>query len=322
MKISVIVPVYNVEKYIAKCLDSLVNQTLDDVEIIVVNDGSLDESQKIIDKYIKKYPQKIKSVIKKNGGQGSARNFGLKYATGEYIAYVDSDDWVELDMFEKMYNNAQKNNSDIVVCGNKVISMDNSVLKIEPAIYFDDVKLNILFGKMAVWNKIYKREIISKKNIEFRHKVWYEDIDFTTKLIFNNYKISFIDEPLYNYLLRPGSTMNNSNIDRNLELLNAFDEIKKFYDKDYKSIYSEVEFLAIYHIYIATIVRVINAHVDCRHRKEIINKLIYYMKTNFKSFKSNKYLRYLDRNKKLIYKLINLKLYFAVKFIFKLKSKI
>ena len=84
-KISVIVPVYNVEKYIGKCLDSLVNQTLSDIEIIVVNDGSHDNSQKIIDKYVKRYPDKIKSYIKENGGQGSARNYGLEKANGEYI---------------------------------------------------------------------------------------------------------------------------------------------------------------------------------------------------------------------------------------------
>ena len=103
-KVSVIVPVYGVEKYISKCLNSLVNQTLNDIEIIVVNDGTKDNSQKIIDEYVKKYPDKVKSFIKENGGQGSARNYGLKQATGEYIGYVDSDDYVELDMYEKLYS--------------------------------------------------------------------------------------------------------------------------------------------------------------------------------------------------------------------------
>ena len=95
VKVSVIVPVYNVEKYIDKCLTSLVNQTLKDIEIIIVNDGSPDKSQKIIDKYVKKHSN-IKSYIKKNGGISSARNYGLKYAHGEYIAFVDSDDYVDV----------------------------------------------------------------------------------------------------------------------------------------------------------------------------------------------------------------------------------
>ena len=105
-KVSIIIPVYGVEKYISKCLDSLVKQTLNDIEIIVVNDGTKDNSQKIIDKYVKKYPDKVKSFIKENGGQGSARNYGLKQANGDYIGYVDSDDYVELEMYEKLYNKA------------------------------------------------------------------------------------------------------------------------------------------------------------------------------------------------------------------------
>ena len=159
VKVSVIVPVYNVEKYIEKCLESLVNQTLKDIEIIVVNDGSPDNSQKIIDKYVQKYPKKIKSYIKENGGQGSARNFGLQKAEGEYIGYVDSDDYVELDMYEKLYNKAKKENLDIVICGShnvteeglKTIELDRQIFK--------DKKKNAFFGRMAVWNKIYKKDL-------------------------------------------------------------------------------------------------------------------------------------------------------------------
>ena len=112
-KLSIIVPVYGVEKYIDKCLNSLVKQSLKEIEIIVVNDGTKDNSQKIIDKYVKKYPDKIKSYIKENGGQGSARNYGLKKTTGEYIGYVDSDDFVEKDMYKKLYNKAKENNYDM-----------------------------------------------------------------------------------------------------------------------------------------------------------------------------------------------------------------
>ena len=173
-KVSVIIPVYNVEKYIDKCLSSLVNQTLKDIEIIVVNDGSPDNSQKIIDKYVKKYPKKIKSFIKENGGQGSARNFGLTKANGEYIGYVDSDDYVELDMYEKLYNKAKTNNYDIVTCGNYNVSenYENKIVDNIVTIYKSKTE-NIIFGKMAVWNKIYKKEILVNNNIEFKEKVWY-----------------------------------------------------------------------------------------------------------------------------------------------------
>ena len=105
-KVSVIIPVYNTEQYLNKCLDSLVNQTLKDIEIILINDGSTDNSQNIIDEYSAKYPDKIKSFIKENGGQATARNLGITKATGEYIGFVDSDDWIELNMYEELYNKA------------------------------------------------------------------------------------------------------------------------------------------------------------------------------------------------------------------------
>ena len=115
-KISIIVPVYNVEIYIDKCLKILTEQTLRDIEIIIVNDGSLDKSEEIIEKYVKENPTKIKYYEKENGGLSSARNYGLEYATGEYIAFLDSDDYVETNMYEEMYNLAKKENADMVEC--------------------------------------------------------------------------------------------------------------------------------------------------------------------------------------------------------------
>ncbi len=115
MKVSVIVPIYNVEKYLRKSLDSLANQTINDYEVILVNDGSTDNSQSIIDEYVEKYSV-FKGFKKENGGMSSARNFGLKYAKGEYIAFVDSDDFVELNFLEKLYDKAKKDKSDVVIC--------------------------------------------------------------------------------------------------------------------------------------------------------------------------------------------------------------
>jgi len=322
VKVSVIIPVYNVEEYIDKCLKSLINQTLKEIEIIVVNDGSPDNSQKIIDKYVKKYPEKVKSFIKENGGQGSARNYGLLQANGEYIAYVDSDDCVETNMLEEMYNKAISNNSDIVVCGNNVVSMNGEIIKVEPAVIYNDSNLDILFGKMAVWNKIYKKELLLKNKIEFRQKVWYEDIDFSVKILFDSLNVSFVDKPFYNYLLRPGSTMNNSNIKRNLELNLAFDEMINYFKNNntYEKNYEKLEFLCLYHMYISGITRVINCKVPMKDKKVIINKYIDYVKNNFKTFKNNKYIKYMDRNKKIIYNIINLKLYHVVELIFKVKN--
>lgn len=321
-KLSIIVPVYGVEKYIDKCLNSLVKQSLKEIEIIVVNDGTKDNSQKIIDKYVKKYPDKIKSYIKENGGQGSARNYGLEKANGEYIGYVDSDDFVEKDMYKKLYNKAKENNYDIVVCGNYNVSEDYQNKNIDAFInnYNTDLE-NIFFGKMAVWNKIYKRDILIKNKLEFKEKVWYEDLAFTLKAIMNSNTFAFIDEPLYDYLIREGSTMNNSNVQRNLEILDAFNDILSYIQHNKKEEYfSKIEFLAIDHIYISAIVRVLKAEADDKVKRETINKLIDYMNKKFPNYKNNKYINTLSKNRKIIYKLINMKMYKLVDLIFKVKK--
>jgi glycosyltransferase involved in cell wall biosynthesis len=320
MKVSIIVPVYNVEKYIDRCLSSLVNQTLKDIEIIVVDDASPDNSKKIIDSYVKKYPKKVRYFYKENGGQGSARNLGLTKAKGDYIAYVDSDDYIEPDMMEKMYNKAISDNSDIVVCGSREVSINGDELGINYASIYNDKDLDILYGSMAVWNKIYKKDILDK--MVFREKLWYEDIDFTIKLALSTDKISFVNEPLYNYLVRPGSTMNNTNYKRNLELLDAFDEMIKYFKKKktYNKNYEKLEFVAFYHIYIMGIGRLITINAPMKDKKEIINKYKEYLNTNFSSYRKNPYIKYMSRNRKIVYRLIDLNLYHTIKFILGVKA--
>ena len=314
-KVSIIIPVYNVEKYIEKCLDSLVNQTLKDIEVIVVNDGSTDNSDKIINRYVKKYPDIIKYLKKENGGCGSARNEAIKIATGEYIGYVDSDDYVDITMYEKLYNKAKKDKLDIVICGNYVVYEDNDKKIAEPINFVIDNKHdNAFFGKLCVWNKIYKRTMI--KEFKFRNKVWYEDLDFAMYALSKTEKVGYVDEPLYYYLFRKGSIMNNSNVVRNLEILDTFNEMLV-----YKKFYKFIEFLAIDNIYIAAIVRVINSKAKRNVKKEVINIMINYMKDNFEDFKTNEYIKYLPRNRKIVYHLVNLRLYFVIRLIFKIKGK-
>ncbi len=314
-KVSVIIPVYNVENYLEKCLDSLVNQTLKEIEIIVVNDGSSDNSQKIIDKYVKKYPNQVISINQENGGQGAARNTGISYASGEYIGYVDSDDYVEKNMYEEMYNKAKSENADIVICGNNIVSEDNELLG------QNDADIQFLLGQMAVWNKIYRRELIIKNKIEFRSKVWYEDLDFTMKVYFLSKKISYVNKYLYNYLLRNGSTMNNNNLERNLEIIQSIDSLLNFCKnkKIYKKNVEEIEFISVYHAYIFAICRVLNTKNTMKSKKNVINQLTDYVKHNFPNFKKNRYLKILPFKRKLLYHLINFRLYIIIIMMFKFK---
>ena len=164
-KVSVIVPVYNVEKYLKKCAESLVNQTLPDIEIIFVNDGSTDSSKNIIEHYLKNYSNKVKLVNKENGGLSSARNYGIPYATGEYIAFLDSDDYVELDMYDTLYNKAKENDFDMVECD--FIWEYPKKSKNDIGKTYNDRKEALEKARVVAWNKLYKREIINNSNVLF-----------------------------------------------------------------------------------------------------------------------------------------------------------
>ena len=164
VKVSVIVPVYNVEKYIRKCLDSLVNQTLENIEIIIVDDGSTDTSKDIIKEYMDKY-KNIKYYQKENGGLGDARNYGLQYATGKYIAFLDSDDYIRVRTYQLMYEKAEKEDSDIVEC-NFYWTYQNRKRKDIGEKYFGKQEM---FEKARViaWNKLYRKEMLDRANVEF-----------------------------------------------------------------------------------------------------------------------------------------------------------
>lgn len=214
IKMSIIVPVYNTQKYLRKCLDSLIAQTINDLEIIIVNDGSTDNSQKIIDEYVNKYPGKVKSFYKENGGLGSARNYGLIFAKGEYIGFIDSDDYVKPDMFEKMYDQAKKENAQLVICefyfvneGGKILNKTNITehMDLDPRSKLYAHK----YGRTEAFNKLYHRDLFFKTNIRYP-KGWFEDYPTTPLLIEAADKISYVEDSMMYYVQRSGSIMNQA----------------------------------------------------------------------------------------------------------------
>lgn len=224
MKISVIVPVYNVEQYLPKCLDSLVNQTIDDYEIILINDGSPDNSQKIIDDYKERYPGIIKSVIVENGGQGRARNFGIDMAKGEYIGFADSDDWVDTAMYEKLYNAAKREDADIVTCDAQARSPDGGIEYLYTAQYRDPMCVS-----GSVWNKLFRRSFVG--DIRFPEGLWYEDFEFVLKLMLRSERVAQVHESLYFYRVSPDSTMRNNNARKNLDIITIMEHIRVFMEE-------------------------------------------------------------------------------------------
>lgn len=234
-KVSVIVPVYNVEKYITRCLTSLVNQTIDDLEIILVNDGSKDNSEQIIRQFKKDY-KNIIYVKKENGGLSSARNFGLIYATGEYVAFLDSDDYVDRTLYQKMYEKAKATNSDYVECDFIWKYPDHE--KIDVGFRYKDKKEMFEKARVVAWNKLIKREIIINKKIEFPVGLYYEDIEFFYKLLPYINSFAFVEEPLIYYVQRDNSIVNKQD-SRTKQIFKVLDNVIDYYKKI--GLYSEYE---------------------------------------------------------------------------------
>lgn len=213
-KISIVIPVYNVEQYLKQCLDTIINQTYKNLEIILVDDGSTDNSGKICDEYALK-DNRIKVIHKENGDLSSARNAGLDIATGDYIGFVDSDDYVKLDMFEKLYNVAVKTSADLVVCnwlrGYENVWIENKIFP-EQYILNSNEALEKFNGNMFVWNKLFKREIID--SIHFI-ETYAEDVLFTFSALKKAHKIACINENQYYYRNNPNSRLNIKKFKKN-----------------------------------------------------------------------------------------------------------
>lgn len=226
IKVSVIVPIYNVEKYIKKCLDSLYNQTLKEIQIILVNDGSTDNSNIIAQEYAQKYKNKTIYLEEENRGLSAARNYGMKYATGEYITFLDSDDYIEKDTYEKMYKKATEEKADVVECD--FVREYPDYTKKDTGFKYNNKNDMVAHLRTNVWNKLIKKELILKNKIEFPIGLIYEDLEFTCKLIPYIKKISYINEIGVHYIKREDSISKIKN-EKILDIYQVLNNIIKFY---------------------------------------------------------------------------------------------
>ena len=292
-KISVIIPVYNVEKYIKKCLDSVVNQTFKDIEIIVVNDGSPDNSSKIIKEYMKE-DKRIKYYEKDNGGQGSARNLAITKSTGEYLIFVDSDDYIDLNMLEKMYDYAKKSKLDIVVC-NGYLDVNDDITNFDNFnSSINDLQKRYIVSQTGPCLKLIKAEIIKKNNLLFVENHIYEDIAIVPAYALFTDKIGYIDERFYYYVQRSNSSMNQEKYSKKLEdIFFALDNLSnKFTEYSNNKFNEELEYLYIENLLHAASLRFLRFDNYEKHIEKIVsimkekfprwNKNIYYSKKGLK----------------------------------------
>lgn len=229
-KISVIVPVYNVEKYLAKCLDSLIKQTYQNIEVLVINDGSTDDSEKIIKEYSSEFPHKIKAFNKENGGLSDARNFGIEKSTGDYIGFVDSDDYVTEMMFEEMLNLAEKHDAEMVICNiQKVDEYGNITQKLTQIPNMPekiDLENNFsVFSDLSYFacNKLFKKELFAEKR--FKKGVHFEDIQLIPQLLLSCKVLAQTQNYHYQYLERTDS-ISKSHTEKGLDILKAVEDVE------------------------------------------------------------------------------------------------
>ena len=286
--VSIIVPVYNVEKYLEKCLNSLVNQTLKDIEIIIVNDGSSDSSEIIVKEYKKKY-KNIIYVTKENGGLSSARNFGMVYATGEYIAFLDSDDYTDKTLYEKMYKKAKETNSDYVECDFYWKYKDHQ--KEDIGFRYKNKKEMFAKARVVAWNKLIKRDIIINNKLEFPMGLYYEDVEFFYKLLPHIKTFAFVEEPLIYYVQRETSIVNKQDR-RTRQIFTVLDNVIEYYKKNniYKEYEEEIEYTYSRLLLCSSLKRMLKVK-DKLTRELLIKETWQNLNKKFPNWKKNKILK-------------------------------
>jgi glycosyltransferase involved in cell wall biosynthesis len=259
IEVSIIIPIYNSEKYLRKCLDSIINQTFQKIEIILVNDGSKDNSLNIMNEY-KAKDRRIKVINQENQGQGEARNNGIKIACGNYITFVDSDDWIAENHIENLYKILINNNADISVC-NMAMIMEENLKNIKSKMFTfeemtgkDAIKELLLDKQLKSypWGKLYKKAIFIENNIFFPKKMFYEDLAIILQAFFFSNKVVFSNNYSYFYLQNSDSSTRKPNINNLWDRLKALEMIKTFFiEKNVFDKYKcDYKHLCLFHLYL------------------------------------------------------------------------
>lgn len=295
--ISIIVPVYNVEKYLKKCVDSIVNQTYKNLEIILVDDGATDNSGKICDELVE-LDNRIKVYHKKNGGLSDARNYGVERATGDYIGFVDSDDYIDAEMYEKLYEAIKKENVDVAECNLKIVYPEKTDLFTDQKYYQicnkqeyleEYLKIEKIFGSACV--RLTKADIAKK--LKFPVGKLYEDTYYAYDLIGIVDKYVIVDNPYYNYLMRENSITNAKFNPRIFDLIEIVEKFHTNIYKNYPSLKEAADCRKMYAYF--SVLNSILLEEDFKNNS-FYKQIIDYFKEEYTKLLRNKYI---TRNRKL-----------------------
>lgn len=287
MLLSIIVPVYNTEKYLAQCLDSLIIQDVESFEILCVNDGSTDTSLSILKNYQIKYPNLIKIIDQVNGGLGDARNAGLNQAIGTYIGFVDSDDWVDKDMYKTMIQVA--NEQDVIECDIRWVYPNK--VRDDVCMYANDSKNRLLNLRVMVCNKLFKRELIEQYHIRFPVGIRYEDIPFSYQFYLIAHSFGYVPKPYYHYRQRDDSLSNHQNEQVRDIFASLSEVITRAHSMNLYEKYSqEIEYLFIRITLGSSFKRILDIP-SRKVRNTILKENWYFLSHNFPNWKRNVYLK-------------------------------
>ncbi len=314
MLISVIVPVYNVEPYLRKCVDSILAQTWEEMEIILVDDGSPDSCGAICDNYARQ-DARVRVIHKENGGLSSARNAGTRAAAGEYLLYVDSDDYIEPDLVERAASAAERTGCDMVmfdyVREEETFSLpcysdlpENTALTL-------DKQPQILISTLSAWSKLYRREFYLARGHWFPEGRLYEDLGSIPKLFLDARSIVYVKGAVYHYVIRSGSIMTSTKFDRNYsDRTSMYMEILEYYKKcgRFEQFYKELEYLAFRNLYFEPSKEIILAD----RKSPYLEKFHDFMEQQFPNYHKNPYLKGLTPKERLHYHIIETKQYWLM----------
>ena len=239
--VSIIVPIYNVKDYLSKCIDSIINQTYKNIEVLLVDDGSTDGCAELLEDY--PLDERFKIFHKNNGGLSDARNYGLDRATGEYIFFLDSDDYIEFDAIEICLKKMIDSDSDIVECRVKHISESDEFVHVRPDVgeYDNDEAIKGILDyrfRIVAWNKLYRANLWN--GIRFPKGKINEDEIIIPYIVEKCNRYTAISNPLYNYIQRTGSIMNSSFNEKKIEIIGAYEDRLKYFSKKYNKKYDDI----------------------------------------------------------------------------------
>ncbi len=323
MKFSVIVPVYNVSAYLQECVDSLTAQTFDDYEIILVDDGSSDGSEMLCDGFRAAFPDRVRVIHQKNSGLGAARNKGMAAAQGEYLLFVDSDDYISRDTLRILDGAIRKTDAAMVIFGFSYVWPDHMVPgEASPLAGLPPVTLEehpeLLLHSPSTWLRVWHRSLFDNPELRFPDRVWFEDLRTTAKALTQCPGVAVIPDRLYYYRQREGSILHNENLRRNLEILDAMDDLLDYFGRHglMDRYGAWLECLAVENMILAS-QRVLMRDPDADFLPEFIG----YLAHRFPGYERGELLSHLGRKKRMVFWLLRKRKYRLLRSIFQLRNR-